>query len=396
MGLGQLVEKMTINPTLNSKQFKLQTPAQAFILVAEESTFDQLELRLDGIAAKLSRDPHLSLPDGRVQSNLIFLDQSFTSFEICSKNSPSQAEIYLIRPPKPIPSSIKPSLKAHCELPPIILQQEWRTGLPEPDYVRLATTTQNIIVHHAATSNDITDYVGLVRSIYLGHTQVNGWSDIGYNYLIAADGSLFAGRDPGNNIEQDEVLGAHFCAGNSGTMGICMLGNFMQTTPTASAMQTLVELLAWKTAKDSLSPFAINPHPLNAHLPVIAGHRQGCSTSCPGDRLFEQLHPLREAANHQLENCGVFLDLNENSENEDMRLFPNPWSAGALKISYSNQEIDQQLGSITISNTNGKLLYQGEMTDDGRLQPQPTLPKGFYIVTLFRGQRYFHFKLVKN
>ncbi|MCC7319293.1 MAG: T9SS type A sorting domain-containing protein, partial [Bacteroidales bacterium] len=82
-------------------------------------------------------------------------------------------------------------------------------------------------------------------------------------------------------------------------------------------------------------------------------------------------------------------------ENEDMHLFPNPWSAGALKISFSNQEIDQQLGSVKITTMNGKLLYQGEMTDDGRLQPQPLLEKGIFIVTIMKGVKHFHFKLVK-
>lgn len=394
-GFGQFVEKIMLGQTLSVKQLNLQTPAQALIIVAEDGDFDQIELRLDGIETKFSRDPHLLLPDRRAQSNIVFLDQPFTLIELSSKSSPYETEVYLIRLPKPAPAITKPPLKSNCELPPIILQQEWRAGLPDPDYVRMATNTRNIIVHHAATSNNITDYVGLVRSIYLGHTQVNGWSDIGYNYLIAADGSLFAGRDPGIVIEQDEVLGAHFCAGNSGTMGICLLGNFMQESPTAEAMHTLVELLAWKTAKDSLSPFAINPHPLNAQLPVIAGHRQGCSTSCPGDQLFEQLHPLREAANHELENCGIFLSEAEILAQTSLQLFPNPWSTGFLRLNLSNQEVDNLFFIVKITNMNGKLLYQGEISGDGQFQPQPMLEKGIFIVTISQGEKRYHFKLVK-
>ena len=66
------------------------------------------------------------------------------------------------------------------------------------------------MVHHSAGSNTNSNYTQVVRDIYLYHTQVNGcWSDIGYNYLVAQDGSIYNGRDPGA-LEQDDVLGRSF------------------------------------------------------------------------------------------------------------------------------------------------------------------------------------------
>lgn len=185
----------------------------------------------------------------------------------------------------------------------MIDQQEWREGLPEPSYERIYTDVHNVIVHHSAGSNIDTNYTGIVRNIYIYHTEIRGWSDIGYNYLIAPDGMIFKGRDPGN-LEQDNVLGAHFCAYNSGTMGICVMGTYTETVPSAVAIASLKQLLNWKLGKDSLDPAGFYPHPLNASLPVIAGHRDGCATECPGENLYNILNNIRYEVQEMYRGCG--------------------------------------------------------------------------------------------
>ena len=185
----------------------------------------------------------------------------------------------------------------------MIDQEIWRDGLPEPDYERIVHKVKNIIIHHSATSNDLTDYTNVLRNIYLYHTTGNGWSDIGYNYVIAQDGNIFKGRDPGI-YEQDNVMGAHFCGSNSGTLGICILGNYMDIHPTYESLNSLVNLLSWKTAKDTLNPYGICEHPLNPALNIIAGHRDGCSTLCPGDSLYDMLDSTRMETANKLGACG--------------------------------------------------------------------------------------------
>ncbi|UCH14776.1 MAG: N-acetylmuramoyl-L-alanine amidase [Bacteroidales bacterium] len=185
----------------------------------------------------------------------------------------------------------------------MIDQQIWREGLPEPDYERIIHNVRNIIIHHSATSNDLTDYTNVVRNIYLSHTQVNGWSDIGYNYVIAQDGTIYKGRDPGI-YEQDNVMGAHFCSSNSGTMGICLLGNYVNIYPAQESLYALINLLTWKTGKDSLNPYGTSSHPLNPDLNIIAGHRDGCSTLCPGDSIYEMLGFTRQETSGKLKSCG--------------------------------------------------------------------------------------------
>ncbi|WP_340152478.1 N-acetylmuramoyl-L-alanine amidase [uncultured Marivirga sp.] len=189
-----------------------------------------------------------------------------------------------------------------CELNGVIQQSEWRAGLPEPAYNRSFTSTENMIVHHSAGSNNITDYTQAVRDIYIFHTEENGWSDIGYNYLVAPDGVIYAGRDPANG-EQDKVIGAHFCGSNSNTMGICLLGNYEITEPKSQMLESLSTILSWKAFKDDLEPLGNTAHALNANLGVIAGHQDGCNTLCPGENVYKRLGEIRKGVDEQLVIC---------------------------------------------------------------------------------------------
>lgn len=240
---------------------------------------------------------------------------------------------YLISPPpiELLASDHKVRLE-NCDPPPVISQEIWRKGLPEPDYNRIPNEVEHQIIHHSASQNELSDYTNLMRNIYLYHTEVNDWSDIGYNYLIAPDGSVFAGRDPGENLSQDEVLGAHFCGSNSSTMGICMLGTFDTVAPTTDALQALEQLVVWKSAKEILDPLAQLPHPLNQNLGAIAGHRDGCATLCPGGAMYALLPDLRQRTLEQLHSCAIYPNVSESNELSQINIFPNPVEGAAVKI----------------------------------------------------------------
>lgn len=184
-----------------------------------------------------------------------------------------------------------------------IMADVWRSGLPAPSYTRTFTDVSHLIVHHSAGSNSNSDYVQVVRDIYLFHTQVNGWSDIGYNYLVAQDGTIFSGRDPDGGA-QDDVRGAHFCGANSGTMGVCVLGNYETTSPSEQSLQALQQILSFKADKNSLNPTGSDSHALGT-LNTISGHRDGCSTLCPGENLYAELTGIRMGVQARLDDCLV-------------------------------------------------------------------------------------------
>jgi uncharacterized protein (TIGR03437 family) len=158
------------------------------------------------------------------------------------------------------------------------------------------TTVTHLIVHHTATSNTATDWPAVVRSIWNFHIFTNGWSDIGYNYLIDPNGVIYEGRAGGDN-----VLGAHFSCQNSGTMGVSLLGTFTSVRPTDAALTSVKELLSWKADQRDIDPTASSFHNgMQQSLTNISGHRDGnglarscTATECPGDMFYPLLPGLR-------------------------------------------------------------------------------------------------------
>ena len=63
-----------------------------------------------------------------------------------------------------------------------------------------------------------------------------GWDDIGYNFLVGGDGKIYEGRG------WDRV-GAQVENWNSKSVGISFIGSFMQTQPTAAALQAAKDLI---------------------------------------------------------------------------------------------------------------------------------------------------------
>lgn len=258
-----------------------------------------------------------------------------------------------------------------CEIN-AILPEVWRKGLAAPTVKPTATPTKHIIIHHSATSNTINDPYLTVRSIYSYHTAVNGWDDIGYNYLIAPDGTIFQGRDDQGIVEPDYVLGAHLCGVNAGTMGICMLGTFSNSLPTQAALQSLYKLIKWKADKDEIRIFESSPHPIGPPsspvtpglLAHVGGHRDGCRTGyteCPGETLYQYLAVIREqVAAYQ---CSP-------SQASQVKVYPNP-AQDKIKIDFAWEK-------LYIYDMQGKLRgsYRSQQEEFISLKG---LPRGMYL-----------------
>lgn len=71
-----------------------------------------------------------------------------------------------------------------------------------------------IIIHCSDTPSTMN--IG-AKEIRDWHIKDNGWSDIGYHYVIRRNGSLETGR----NIE---TIGAHVYSHNKNSIGICLVG----------------------------------------------------------------------------------------------------------------------------------------------------------------------------
>jgi hypothetical protein len=158
------------------------------------------------------------------------------------------------------------------------------------------TTVTHVVVHHTAGANSVPDWDAEIRNIWFLHTFTNGWGDIGYNFLIAPDGTIYEGRAGGQG-----AIGAHFSCRNSNTAGIALLGTYTSVSPTAAALASLRRLLGEVITKNNIDPTAIVHHPSSGlDLPTILGHRDGnvpgatCTiTECPGDVVYSMLPAMR-------------------------------------------------------------------------------------------------------
>jgi hypothetical protein len=64
-------------------------------------------------------------------------------------------------------------------------------------------------------------------------------------------------------------------------------------------LSSLEHLLGWKLSKEKLNPFDFTPHPAGSSslLGVIAGHRDGCETECPGKYVYDALSLIKQKSN---------------------------------------------------------------------------------------------------
>jgi hypothetical protein len=136
----------------------------------------------------------------------------------------------------------------------------------------LTVALKDLIVHHTATSFNATP--GDIQRL---HMQDRGYADVGYHYMIGADGSIYAGRAL-------EARGAHTGGRNTGSIGVSLFGNFENDTPTLAQMDSL-----WRLSEALTYDF---------WLERLGGHRdyQPGATVCPGANLWPRLGDLASAS----------------------------------------------------------------------------------------------------
>ena len=254
----------------------------------------------DWVRAELDPDAPAALPS----ASLVFFDWDSTWLEYKKDPASGAVQVLLIDPgrtPSDRLKGMKGRLRDRAVLarPPLVSRLDW--ACPDGEHAREAvqyTTVTHLIVHHTGDSFPSNDYPAWVRAIWTYHVFSNGWIDIGYNYVIDPDGTVYEGRAGGDN-----VLGAHFSCQNSGTMGVALLGTYTTTIPSAAALKSLEALLAWKANQLQIDPLGQALHKGSGlNLYRISGHRDGnnspttCTvTECPGDDFYPMLPSVRSA-----------------------------------------------------------------------------------------------------
>jgi hypothetical protein len=199
------------------------------------------------------------------------------------------------------------SAAAATSQPQIFTRGQWgadeRLRDGSPTYM---STIKAGFVHHTASANGYAsgDVPKILRGIYAYHTQSNGWSDIGYNFLVDRFGRLWEGRYGG--IDK-AVMGAHTGGFNVDTFAVSAIGNFDKVPAPAAMTSAIARVLGWK-----LSLFHRNPNGTTTltstgggtsryaagtkvTVNVVSAHRNVGYTSCPGSNLYAKLSTIRTA-----------------------------------------------------------------------------------------------------
>jgi N-acetylmuramoyl-L-alanine amidase-like protein len=199
-----------------------------------------------------------------------------------------------------------PNLPAGSGQPPIFARKAWARGMAPPKVAPEYGEVEMAFVHHTENPNGYAPGAvpAMLRAIYVFHRYVNGWNDIGYNFVVDLYGRVFEARAGGID---EPVVGAQAGGYNLFSTGIAVLGTFSSVPISKAARDTLEELLAWKlslhgvpaqgrvTVKVNPAGASYSRFPANARvsLPRIAGHRDGDATECPGNVLYGELPAIR-------------------------------------------------------------------------------------------------------
>ena len=131
--------------------------------------------------------------------------------------------------------------------------------------------TDMIVLHHTGGGGDIDASAKQIHQWHLNQ----GWSGIGYHYVIRKDGTLEQGRPAW-------AMGSHAYGENGHTLGIHLSGDFTFNQPTAAQIDSAADTVAELCREYDI--------PIDRDH--IVGHRDLMATDCPGNLLYVRIDDI--------------------------------------------------------------------------------------------------------
>lgn len=194
----------------------------------------------------------------------------------------------------PQPTQIPTAMPTSVAMPEMIRRDQWgglppninarnETGYyakdtnPEGWYVypqELRQSYQTLVIHHSGFYEQ--DGLSTMLEIQRAHRDDRGWADVGYHFMVDKDGTIYEGRDL-------TVRGVHTEGYNTGSLGVCLLGDFRFEAPSQTQLASTYRLNNWLVYRTGLT-----------HL---AGHKEfNDFTVCPGTFVANQLEDIANRA----------------------------------------------------------------------------------------------------
>lgn len=146
----------------------------------------------------------------------------------------------------------------------------------------------DVVLHHTPGQDgqgEWNEAVAQVQAIEYGHVVKNGWSAIGYTWLVSGD-YAFEGRGFGRS-------GAHAPGANSSSIGIAFILDGRYRAPTN---------VEWATAAAVVRRAVLEGHLSRSWQ--VQGHRDWVATECPARLIYDSLGSLRAAVDGSLPDEG--------------------------------------------------------------------------------------------
>ncbi|HYE03451.1 MAG TPA: peptidoglycan recognition family protein [Phycisphaerales bacterium] len=173
--------------------------------------------------------------------------------------------------PMPAPPTPAPG-PAHAVAPPgVIPRAQWtRAGVAKSWDINPMNGVSRITIHHDAMPSQriraAADAAARLEQVRRAHVEDRGWADIGYHYIIDPAGRVWEGRST-------RYQGAHVADTNENNLGIMVMGNFDQQTPTPQALAALERFTGQQMARYRIP------------LARVHTHQELKPTRCPGNAL---------------------------------------------------------------------------------------------------------------
>lgn len=210
--------------------------------------------------------------------------------------NPENTPIPTPLPPSRTPDPTRQAILKTVQRPPIVSRETWGArpinfdaeeefgfySLDNPEGWReyegdLRQSYQTVVIHHSSVYDENDDRT--IIAVQDLHLDQRGWADIGYHFCIGKTGTVYEGR-------RMSARGTHTELHNTGSLGICLFGNFQTEYPTEDQIKATRALVSWLAVR--------------LRLTHIAGHRDFNSiTICPGNNLYAYLDILATEAQLQ-------------------------------------------------------------------------------------------------
>ena len=160
----------------------------------------------------------------------------------------------------------------------VLARSGWAQGRPVPSNMNRMTTIRYITIHH----DGMDPFFGTDRQSSAAHLELirrlhrrKGWGDIGYHFAVDRGGRVWEARPLA-------YQGAHVKDHNPGNIGIVVLGNFEEQSPSDAQMEAMRRHIVALMRRYKVPARRVQTH-----------QEWGAHTACPGGRLQVYLDRIR-------------------------------------------------------------------------------------------------------